>query len=743
MSDMLVNAFDFKVIKEALKKIMGKHPNVPYELVLVIIAKAPSIESSLVKRFSKENRIKSYQKKEVCLRIRDVIKRALNNNLESSLNRFSNIKNCSTIKVRSDTSEFRVFISVRNIHKFSSSLLYAVMAHINIAALGYCDQVEAILSVAQTKESPLVIILKEMLPKVAATELTKFVTLANKDKVLDFFGCPEVKNILFAHIFPFGQEKSQTCTEITYDALREDTVAQKRRKILLPTGDFEALHDVISPYTTHSEFLKIIDLNNILGFYPSVRTTKTREIVTAIIDIDVSGFLRTAFSPSIVWNLVVALTEEFIKNLTGFLRLPVPLVVYSGSRGAHITYRLAPDCVNSDYNYVNLSELYLLPSQKSLVKNTKSIIHHKFTFIRCLMQAILLYTTHNMPREIIPKVIRDGLGIGKIMDLFTISVHSHNEVGVLLDTSSNNSSVFRIFSIHPTTGLVSIPILDPKTKIIQTKLRNYSSLKEASKPETIIKNFKAGKKDLYFQFPPVITREQIKYLLRPDTLLPTLSVIVRFSDRWVTERSPWSMKFWLEMYQLNNFYDYLVAKMLSLERSDRKIGASYQEIIELIDKSKVKTKRFARELIDEYFFRKSSFNSIKTRMDAWHDFEFYYLFKKNELSLISSEQLEFFLKHPIERRNFLKKVTSIFNILLVLLIKLSKKELQIKSNIDLAVKKLYIRLKLLLREVKLLQSHNKDDKKFLGDLKIIQIACMYNILIKFFKNLKTILLLYS
>jgi len=183
--------------------------------------------------------------------------------------------------------------------------------------------------------------------------------------------------------------------------------------------------------------------------------------------------------------------------------------------------------------------------------------------------------------------------------------------------------------------------------------------------------------------------------------------------------------------------------MLSLERSDRKIGASYQEIIELIDKSKVKTKRFARELIDEYFFRKSSFNSIKTRMDAWHDFEFYYLFKKNELSLISSEQLEFFLKHPIERRNFLKKVTSIFNILLVLLIKLSKKELQIKSNIDLAVKKLYIRLKLLLREVKLLQSHNKDDKKFLGDLKIIQIACMYNILIKFFKNLKTILLLYS
>lgn len=736
MSDMLVNAFDFKVIKEEFKKIMGKYPTVPYELVLVIIAKPPSIESSLVKRFSKEGRIKSYQKKEVCIKINDAIRGALNNHLESSLNRFSKIKNCSTIKVKSDANEFRVLISFRNLIKFSSNLLYAVVNHFNVGVFGYCDQVEIILSVAQTKESPLSLILKEMLPKI---DLTKFVTLADKDKVLDFFRCPEVKEILFAHIFPFGLEYGQTCTEITYDALREDTVAQKRRKIMLPTGEIEALHDVISPYTTHSELLKIVDLNNILGFYPSVRTTKTREIVTAIIDIDVSGFLRTAFSQSVVWNLVVALTEEIIKNLTVFLRLPVPLVAYSGSRGVHITYRLAPDCVNSDYNYVNLSELYLLPSQKSLVKNTKSIIHNKFTFIRSLMQAILLYTTQNIPREIIPKAIRDGLGIVNIMDLFTISVFSHNEVGVLMDTSSNNSSVFRIFSVHPTTGLVSIPILDPKTKIIQTKLRNYSSLKEASKPETIIKNFKAGKKDLYFQFPPLITREQIKYLLRPDTLLPYLSVIVRFSDRWVTERSPWSMKYWLEMYKLNNFYDYIASLLLSINRNDKDIGKIYQKIVSIINISSIKTKKYVREVIDEYFFQKSSFNSIKTRLNAWHDLEYYYLFKSDELSLISSEKIELFLSTPFERKRLFKKYTSIFNISLVLLIEISKDKLQIKSNKELALKKLFIRLKLLLREVNLF----KDDKKFRDELKTIQIACMYNILIKFFKNLKIILLLYS
>ncbi|TES95995.1 MAG: hypothetical protein E3J90_08845 [Promethearchaeota archaeon] len=68
--------------------------------------------------------------------------------------------------------------------------------------------------------------------------------------------------------------------------------------------------------------------------------------------------------------------------------------------------------------------------------------------------------------------------------------------------------------------------------------------------------------------------------MRPDKLLPYLSIIVRFSDQWATERSPWSMKFWLEMYQLNNFYHYLTTKMLSIKRSDKRIGNMYQEVIE-------------------------------------------------------------------------------------------------------------------------------------------------------------------
>lgn len=637
---MLENAYDFVIIREAIKKIMKYLTSVPYELVIVLIAKPPTIESPLVQRFSEEGKIKSFQKKEVCVKIRDVIKGALNHYLESSLNRFSKVKNCSTVKIKSDANEFRISISVRNLHKFSPELLYAVINHFNVDVLGYCDQVEVILSVAQTKDSSLEVSLKQKLPKALVTELSKIVTLDDKEKVLNFFRCPEVKEILFGHFFPQGLENDQVRTEITYDTLRENTVAQKRRNILLPSGEYENLHDAITPYTTHEEFLQFIDINDILGFYPSVRTTKNRDLVTAMIDIDVSSFLRTSFPPSIVWELVIALTEEIVKNLTTFLHLPKPLVAFSGSRGVHITYRLAPDCVNADLSYIDFSELYLLPSQKSLAKNSKSLIHNKFTFIRCLMQSILLYTAQNIDHETIPKIIRERLGIVRIMDLFTLSVFSRNKIGVLLDTSSNNSSVYRVFSIHPGTGLVSIPLLDPKTKKIRANLKNFSNLRKECKPETIVNNLRAGKKVLYHQFPPEITKQQIKYLLRPDKLLPYLSVIVRFSDRWATERSPWSMKFWLEMYQLNNFYSYLAAKMLSIERSDKKIGSSYQELIGLVEGSEISTKYFVREVLDDYFFRNLSFKALKARLDAFQDLNFFTSFKFTEITVLTEERID-------------------------------------------------------------------------------------------------------
>ena len=735
MNDMLVYAYDFAIIKETIKKVMENIASAPFELVIDLIAKPPTIDSSLIQRFSEEGKIKSYQKKEVCVKIKDAIKGSLNTYLDSSLSRFSKVNNCSNVKIKSDTKEFRISIKARTLNKFSPELLYAVVSHFNVDTLGYCDQVKVIFSVAQTKDSSFEVILTQNLPKVAVSDLSKIVTLDDKEKVVDFFKCLEVKEILFAHFFPQGLENDRVRTEITYDALRENTVAQKRRKVLLPSGEYENLHDAITPYTTHAEFLQIVEINDILGVYPSVRTAKNRDLVTAIIDIDVSSFLRTSFSPSIVWELVIGLTEEIIKNLTEFLRLPRPLVAFSGSRGVHITYRLAPDCVNADLNYVDFSELYLLPSQKSLVKNSKSLVHNKFTFIKCVMQAILLYTIQNIEREVIPKAIRDGLGLVRIFDLFTLSVFSRNKIGVLLDTSSNNSSVYRVFSIHPGTGLVSIPLLNPKTKTIRDDLKNFSNLKEECKPETIVRNLRAGRVENYKQFPPVITKQQLKYLLRPDKLLPTLSVIVRFSDRWATERSPWSMKFWLEMYQLNNFYDYISAKMLSVERSNKEIGNSYQELINLVEFSEISTKHFVKEVLDDYFFRNLSFKALKARLDAFHDLNFYASFKFAEITILTEERIDALYNNIRSRTYFFRKFTSFFNVTIVLLNHYSRANSEIEPAVKKSLTTLQIRSKVLSKELEAIVIDEKSDKQLFVKKQFVKICCVFNVLSKFIKEL--------
>ena len=735
MNDLLVYAYDFAVIKESIKKITENRTSVAYELVLVLIATPPTVESALIQRFSEEGKIKSFQKKELCAKIRDVIKGSLNSYLESSLNRFSKVKNCSAVKIKSDANEFRITIRVQNIPKIPPKLIYAVINHYNIDVLGYCDQVKVILSVAQTKGSHLEIVLNKKLPKAPISELSKIVTLDDKEKVLDFFRCPEVKNILFTHFFPQGIENDRVRTEITYDTLRENTVAQKRRKVLLPSGEYENLHDAITPYTTHTEFLQIVEINDILGFYPSVRTTKNHNLVTAMIDIDVSSFLRNAFPPSVVWDLVITLTEEIVENLTEFLHLPKPLVAFSGSRGVHITYKIAPDCVKSDLNYVDFSELYLLPAQKSLVKNNKSLLHSKFTFIRSLMQAVLLYTAQNIALETIPKIIRDGLGLVRIMDLFTLSVFSRNKIGVLLDTSSNNSSVYRVFSIHPGTGLVSIPILDPKTKNVRDDLKTFSNLKSECKPETIVANLKAGKKNLYRQFPPEITRRHIKYMLQPNKLLPYLSVIVRFSDRYATERSPWSMKFWLEMYQLNNFYGYIVAIMLSIERSDKKIGISYQKIIGLVENSEIATKHLVREVLDDYFFRNLSFKALKSRLDAFHDLNFYASFKFAEITVLTEGKIDALYADVRLRTNFFRKFASFFNVTIVLLNHYSRANSKVEPAVKKSLTALRNRSNFLSKELRTIVIDEENDKTLVVKKQFVKICCVFNLLSKFIKEL--------
>ncbi len=737
LQELLLYSYDFTPIRKKIFDLfMRVSPLVELQIIFSIIP--PIKTSSLI-----QDNVKSFQKKEICVKIYEMIRNSLNSHLEKSLNRFPKLKQSSKIEIKNNTDRFSISIKIKNLKNFTPKLIFAIASHFNVNVLGYCDEVRAKISILKPKLHKPEVVLNTKLKRVRATDMRKFLTLDDKESVLEFLKQPEVKKILLSNFYPYGAKKSHIKTEITFDVLKERVIAQKRRRILLSNGVYKLLHDVITPYTSNEEFLKIISNNNILGFYSSVRTTKTQEIVTAIIDIDISRFLRTSYSILIIWKLIIAFTEDLIRNLTSSFQLPTPLVVFSGNRGIHLVYRLEKDCINADFNYLDFSELYILPSQKYLVKNKNSILHSKFTFMRTLMQAILLYTIKNFAIQKIPKLIRNQLGILNTTDLFKISLHSNNEIGILLDTTPNNSGVHRCFSIHPKSGLVSIPLNDPITKLIAKRFKEYNIVKKESNRKFVIDNIKRGIKASYFQFPPVITKEHIKYLLQPDTLLPYLSLIVRFSDRWITERSTMSMKYWLDIYKLNNFYDYIKSILLSINLNGKNIGSFYQKIVLILKRSSIRTKAFVMDILDDYFFKKASFYSIKARLDALRHLEFYYLLKSNELSLLNSEKFELVHKTPFDRKKFHQKFIHFFNITLVLLVGLSKNNLQIKSNIDLAIKKLYFRLELLLREVNLLRSSNRDNKNFHDQLKMVQIACMYNILIKFFRNLKPFLLLYS
>jgi len=730
MDDLLIYCYDFSSIKDVIRDTMKKK-NVNISMITVkMIAIPPTSKSEFIQNCYAERKIKSYQLKEVCTQIHQTLKGALNSNLERSLNIYTVFKDNVKIKIETKSNAFKILIQIKNIKNLTPNIIFAIINHFNVDTLGYCDSVHALLTIHDLSNNSIKIILNQQLEKVFLVEKLDFFTLDTKDQVIEFYKCPEVKEILFKYFFPIGLH-SDIRTEITFDMLREATFPQKRRKIYLPTtGEFINFHDVITPYTTHQEFLELVEENNILDFYPSVRLVKSGNITTALIDIDVSGFLKTAFSQKLIWEFTITLTKELIKTLTKKLCLPYPLVTFSGSKGVHILYKIDPSNISSEYGYVNFWELYLLPGQKTLTKNESSILHSNYTFMRTIIEAIILYTLNNLAIEIIPQIIRERLGILRVMDLFKLSPFDDNKEGILMDSSSNNGSVHRIFSIHPTSGLISIPITNPKTKIIDEKLTDYEVLKEESSVSTIVRNFKEGKKEQYYQYPPILNREHIENLLEPTKLLPVISTIVRFSDRWVMHRSSWSYRFWYEFYQLNNFYDYLSKILLNGENK----GHIYQKARKIIDDSSIKMKKFVQKIVDSFFFHTMSYNSLKHKLDAFRDLEFFYRFKFEEIREIHPDRIMLYFEDQKERANFLRKFKTFFNITLVLINDTLEKRENLTSKQKLALFRLYTRLFLLNKIFTSFDIEIKEEYKFQIQSNLIHILCLFNIFVKFVRE---------
>ena len=195
------------------------------------------------------------------------------------------------------------------------------------------------------------------------------------------------------------------------------------------------------------------------------------------------------------------------------------------------------------------------------------------------------------------------------------------------------------------------------------------------------------------------------------------------------------MKFWLEMYQLNNFYSYLVANMLSIERSDKEIGIAYQELIELVKNSDISTKHFVREVVDDYFFRNLSFKTLKSRLDAFHDLNFYSSFKFTEITVLTAKRIDNLYSNIKLRTNFFRKFASFFNMTTVLLNHYSKDTFKIGLSVKKSLTTLRNRIKILSQELRVIEISDKNDKSLLVKKQFVKICCVFNALSKFIKEL--------
>jgi len=189
------------------------------------------------------------------------------------------------------------------------------------------------------------------------------------------------------------------------------------------------------------------------------------------------------------------------------------------------------------------------------------------------------------------------------------------------------------------------------------------------------------------------------------------------------------------MYQLNNFYSYLVANMLSIERSDKEIGIAYQELIKLVKNSDISTKHFVREVVDDYFFRNLSFKALKSRLDAFHDLNFYSSFKFTEITVLTAKRIDNLYSNIKLRTNFFRKFASFFNVTTVLLNHYSKDTFKIGPSVKKSLITLRNRIKILSQELRVIEISDKNDKSLLVKKQFVKICCVFNALSKFIKEL--------
>ena len=569
LEDISDSNFDFRDFIKAFKQELAKEKEdlhiTTQKVKVQLEIKSPDFE--LIHRLYQEGVIKSHETEATIDKTKDMIKYAISNvmqKLHLTVEKYLAFRD--TVKVQ------RLEYLVKNSYAHDSDRMDIISMEFNLRVLEISDiiafikvwtleeftfakEINAKVFTQKKGTEEFENLLEYGLERKPNSELTDFLRVEDQE----YLKHPKYFEILKAYMFP---AKFHGNAEITLDVAKEDKAPSKRRTVSLQDTKMK-FHQLLSENTPYEKYRQIIEENDIAGVYLSVRSTNN-EILYLLIDIDIPSLLSNMFSRQLIWEFTVNIATE-INNIAKRLGLPSFKKIFSGARGIHLVYAMDYDTITDIEHHVNLPELAdgtLLPGITSLKKEKISSLNDKFKFAKSLLQSLLLYTVYK-GNIIVPPEIRRKLKIAHAHQLFRLAVDSKDLISVLLDTSSVSKGVFRLFSPHPVSRMVSIPLSEGEENEIDEKYHTYKNVLQDAKIDAVLQRFDKDDIELFLELPPKITRDHIQELLRPDKLYPSFATLLRFGTTYCMKRTPSSFAFWHRFYELRGAYNYIYTKVLT------------------------------------------------------------------------------------------------------------------------------------------------------------------------------------
>ena len=674
LEDLQVKSFNVHERIDELRQLLQDNNFSLWNAInrITVSMKIISPDFNMIQQYVDLGKIKSHEYLAVYKQISEIFKNAistLTNNLEFTKNYYFPFKDTILIKRTEEFIPYNKKMFKRKDHiflEFKTSILSlnditSILKVLSLEQLCYASEVELKVNIRYRTTNTYITVLDEKLEKTFITEFKHFLSLSDKDLLRNLLDHPEYFKVIKMYMFPSG---SLSKAEVTLDILQEQQPCKKRR-IVSVNGSKMKFHEIITRHTPHTKFKEIITTNDIAGIYCSVKSVND-DILYWLIDIDVPSILYSFFPAQEVWNLTINIARAIIKTANKF-NLPPFKISYSGSKGLHMLYAVNSEALDDSENLVNIPELAYqqLPGTQTLKKDSKSTIRDKFKFSKSLLQSLLLYTIFKGEIEI-PLIIRKKFRIYHPYQLFKISVFDEkNLFSILLDTSSMGRGVFRIFSPHPTTKRVSIPIYDIGIRQFHEPYLEYDILIEEAKVENVIEKFKNNDTRLFLQKPNVITRDHIRSLLHPHALFPSFATLLRFGNVESIQRSPQSFEFWHRFFELRSFYHYIRHLTFNFDKNNTNVAGFLNYIEHLATRLNIQNKERVVTLLKLYFIKKIiSFPILKKKLETLYNIEFFFRLKSNVFIEQNEDNLTLLFQNETEFKYFLNQAKDLFSIVL-------------------------------------------------------------------------------